>query len=767
MNGAVSKKRWLMEIGIGFMLGRVWVFSINPFGLAYLCASGVYPAARGLVFLSVLAGFITKAKGLDFLHYIMMTGLLWFVQKIMKKVDGKEGSCQAVAAIGGILNVVLSVTTGFLQHGTTSVVFTAALESICLIAFAYVMQWGLRFLLYEDWERELSNEEMISVLVLAALSIYGMPRLFDGVLSIVETMSYLLVLFAGYRYGAAVGAMAGAVGGILSVAGGSDMILIGVYCVLGITVGIFREIGRIVSVITFVAAGIVFAYVIRDEVLGIVELRGMVSAGIVFLAVPRELVRTIETDFMRERENPFAKADLMSLANEKIDGFSTAFLRLAKSFRDFTKCENHISGEEMELIFDELADKICRECENCKYCWEMHYEETYDNIRNILAAASEQGVVECGQVDASFLNRCIHLEEYAEKLNERMALARMNLSWRNKMAESREAMASQMYEIAYALRGFTQELNQTVDVPEETKKKVLYALRSLGIQVKNLSFQKDVKSNLEVCFLARARGNACITKKDVALALESVLSTRMTAGRYVKNVISKEYEVTTFVQDVNFKALTGLARATKSGETVSGDNFSFMELRTGELIMMLSDGMGSGSRACRDSENLVDVLESLVEAGFRKESAIRLINTLFVMSYEGKTFTTLDMTAVDLYSGSCEIVKNGAAATFIKKKDGVKTIFSSALPVGVEMNADPETITQELEEGDFIVMVSDGVIDAFPGDEKEFYVENILENLQTNNPSEMARSVLMEALARNARQPFDDMSVLVAGIWRK
>lgn len=36
------------------------------------------------------------------------------------------------------------------------------------------------------------------------------------------------------------------------------------------------------------------------------------------------------------------------------------------------------------------------------------------------------------------------------------------------------------------------------------------------------------------------------------------------------------------------------------------------------------------------------------------------------------------------------------------------------------MNADPETITQELEEGDFIVMVSDGVIDAFPGMKKNF-----------------------------------------------
>ena len=63
--------------------------------------------------------------------------------------------------------------------------------------------------------------------------------------------------------------------------------------------------------------------------------------------------------------------------------------------------------------------------------------------------------------------------------------------------------------------------------------------------------------------------------------------------------------------------------------------------------------------------------------------------------------------------------------------------------------------------------MSDGIIDAFPGEDKEFYVENILENIDSNNPSDVANKVLMQALARNAREASDDMSVLVAGIWKK
>lgn len=767
IQGAVSRKRWVLQAVMGFLLGRVWMFSMNPFAIAYICASGVYPGSRTIVLFSVLAGVLTHVRGLEFVQYVVLIGLTGFVQYVMKKVDGKEGSVLSVACVSGILNFVLGITTSMIASNTMEVIWLSVLESLCIIALANVFQWGIRFLLYEDWEKILGNEEMISLIALTALAVYGMPRAFEGVFSIVETLSYLLVLFVGYRYGAAAGAMAGAAGGILAAASGSGMVLVGVYCLLGIGVGIFREIGRIVSTAAFLIMGVIMAYVIRNEVLGIVELRGMVSAVVIFLSIPGSVIRTIESDLTKDQENPFAKEDVKTLANYKIDGFSVAFKRLAKSFSDFTEKERRISKDEMEEIFDELPEKVCRECVNCHYCWETNYEETYENIRNILAAASEQGMVETGTISEKFCNRCLRLDEYIEKINERMAIARMNLSWRNRMAESREAMANQMLEIAEVLKEFTLELNETAEVPMEMKKKVLFALRSLGIYVKNLSFKTDHKGNLEICFMARARGNACITKKDVAIALEHVMDMRMMPGRYVRNVIPKEYEAVAFVQDTNFKTLTGLARVAKSGETVSGDNFSFVELSTGELVMMLSDGMGSGAGACRDSENLVEVLESLIEAGFRKESAIRLINTLFVMSYEGKKFTTLDMTAIDLYSGNCEIVKNGAAATFIKRRDEVETIFSSALPMGIYMEAEPESIETSLSDGDMVIMVSDGVVDAFPGDNKEFYLENILQNINSSNPSDVANGVLMQALSRNAKQASDDMSVLVAGLWEK
>ena len=62
------------------------------------------------------------------------------------------------------------------------------------------------------------------------------------------------------------------------------------------------------------------------------------------------------------------------------------------------------------------------------------------------------------------------------------------------------------------------------------------------------------------------------------------------------------------MEEVNFKILYGAAKITKEKETVSGDNYTCAVEENGQFFICLSDGMGSGLEASRESETVVDTL---------------------------------------------------------------------------------------------------------------------------------------------------------------
>lgn len=761
-----------MLAGMSFLLGRVWLFQINPFAIAFFAAMCAEKKGKRLIAFTILLGMMTSADGIELIKYILLFSLVLFVDYIQNKLFQKHSTALVLSLLCGGINLLLGAANSILATNSWEVFWLGVLESVAILALANVYQWGVRFFLYEEWNKVLGNEELISVLVLITTALYGIPREADAIFSVSGTFAYLLVLFMGFRYGAATGAVAGAAGGVLSALSGRSLVAIGIYCLLGVCVGMFRKMGRVCSSIAFFAMGCIMTYAAKYEIAGIVELRAMISAVIIFLALPVRIVHAVEKDNGDESDNSFAREDVRMLANYKIEDFANAFRRLSKSFEGGGTKQREISTEDVERIFEELSQKICSECVNCNFCWDRHYEETSMNIRSILWQAGRDGSVAAEKISPDFGRRCIHLDAYVEKAEEKMAVAKMNLGWHNRMAENRKVMARQMMEVASALKSFTLDLEDVGEVLPECKRQISEVLKKEGIRLKRLLVKKK-KGRLEVVFTGCCKGNQCLTKTDISKALSEVTGVCMCPGRETRNVISSEEVTMFFREDTRYKALTGLARVAKSGESVSGDNYSFLELQSGELLMVLADGMGSGEVAYRDSGNLIEVLEHLMEAGFEKKSALRLLNTLFVINYEGDSFTTLDMASINLHTGKCEIMKNGAAATFIKRKDGVDTILSEALPVGVDMEAESDVAVTELSEGDMVIMVSDGVIDGFYGNSRileeseEYSVEALIENLDCLNPNDMANQILMNSLARSAREATDDMSVLVAGIWNK
>ena len=639
-----------------------------------------------------------------------------------------------------------------------------------VFALANVYQWGVHFILYEEWNQLFNNEELISLLILAVTALYGLPRQADMIFSISGTLSYFMILFMGYRYGASTGAIAGAAGGILLALTGENMVVVGICCLLGVCAGTLRKMGRFVSGGLYLLVGVLLAVYSLKDLYGIIELRAMLSAVILFFAIPRRVIHCVEEDIPEREEDSFAREDVRALANHQLEDFSDAFRRLSKSFENEME-EKGLSEERLEDIFAQLSRDTCNECINCKYCWNRHYEETNESLRQILWQVGQDGSVTLSQISPDFQRRCMHLDEYVHQVEERIAGENVRLGWHNRMSENRRVMAEQMKEIAVALKSFTINLGETEELPKERKRRILEELKKEGIKVARLSVKKR-GGYLEVMFTGACHGNHCLTKTDVAQALYRATGIMMCPARETRNVLSSTTDTMFFRQDTVYKALTGLARVAKSGESVSGDNYSFLELSgTGELLMVLTDGMGSGEMADRDSSNLIEALEYLMEAGFEKKSALRLLNTLFVANYEGKSFATLDMAAINLHTGICEIMKNGAATTFVKREDGVEMIASSALPVGVDLQAEPDVAIVQLQEGDMVIMVSDGVLDSFyerniESDSQE-EMATLIDRLYCKNANAMANQILMNTLAHSTKEASDDMSVLVAGIWNK
>ena len=180
------------------------------------------------------------------------------------------------------------------------------------------------------------------------------------------------------------------------------------------------------------------------------------------------------------------------------------------------------------------------------------------------------------------------------------------------------------------------------------------------------------------------------------------------------------------------------------------------DLPGGRKGIALSDGMGSGEEAFRDSTMVGEMLEELLEAGFPVETAVQMMNTALVIGREEVKFCTLDVCLFDLYRGSCEFVKAGAAATFIKKKDKVEKIVSTTLPIGVIQNIEIDREVCDLESG---------VLDALPAKEQEEQMIDIIQNTNIVNPTEFARSILSEVLKYSGEMPLDDMTILVIGLW--
>ena len=507
----------------------------------------------------------------------------------------------------------------------------------------------------------------------------------------------------------------------------------------------------------------------REWIRGIVAFMsgGLLAFGsIVFL---QYLVRLVVQGCIYMRMNKRSEGNIVVARKEpysqKMESFAYAVNGLSDAFFAMSQPKPKTSAEEVGILEQELTGKMCACCDSCAVCWNENRMRSLGGIRALLHAVINQSTKEELML-VPYVQNCQCYEGMVEEALQAFGRLELNKAWYNRLQENRYVIAQQLD----AMAGLVEEWAKVrTNIDQKSKallSQIIFQVQEKGLIIEDIHIYEE---NKRICVegYVYCKWNGGIPVKHYIAAVEKVLGKPMRVGKDTKNILTQEPAFISIYEDTKYYGLQGIATEKKTGSFISGDSFSFFALDDGNYHICLSDGMGSGARANQESEMVVDLLQKFMEAGFRKEIAIKLMNSAMVLQGEENSFSTLDYAMIDLYTGQLELIKIGAAATFIKRGNEVEMICEGSLPAGADVHMEVESVKKQLQSGDFLVMVTDGVIEYLHVRNPKETLVDIVSGIQTDNAGVLAEKILEQVLIRTGGHAMDDMTVLVTGIWEK
>lgn len=759
---------------IGFMIGRINILAgWNPLCIAYVGATYQTRALQKWNGLFTILGILSVTQPLSLvIKYIGSILLILFVRWYMEGMSYQAGlGAQVAIATGSIfvISVIIIATQGF----TLFHFIQTMLEIIFVFAFIFIYDKGIELIL-ESKRTPLTNQQIIGATVLLVSMLGGMVELYiefsgGNKIYIRDVMCFFIIISISYLGDTAVGAAMGTViGTLLVMIGYIPPHLISIYALAGLGGGMLAPLGKIGTAVGVLSGHMIGIYFVNNGVVDMSLLGAYGFGAAMFFLCPKDFFGFSHWfgDREKEYEQEIHMNRIRQLTTVKLEDFANAFKKLATTFSAISTKKVSLTQKDISHLFEDVTDKVCDECGLYEYCWNKDFYNTYQAAYEILAAAEHKDQIMPSDVPEHFKNSCIKLESFVQSLDQTFELYKQNLMWQNRIAESRELIAGQLGAVSSIIKGLSSEIEQQVIFKRDIEKQAKEELAAKGVKVNDILIMLSANEKYEIAIITDWNIENTDSKKTIIATLNTIIRRKFEIAQCSYRGDQKEF-TTQFKEAYQYGVVAASANIAKVN-SLSGDQHSIMEMSNGQYLLALSDGMGSGMSAYNESTATIELLEKFIEAGFDKDTAIRMINSVLILKSGEESFSTMDMGIVDMHSGVTEFIKIGAAATFIKRKGYVEVVGSNSLPVGILNTVDIETQKKQLGDGDMIIMVSDGILDV---EQDKFNQENtfitLIEEVDTNNPQYMADTLLEKAQNLICGEIDDDMTILVGRIWRK
>ena len=628
-----------------------------------------------------------------------------------------------------------------------------------------------------------SIEEVIGASLLLAIAFSALGEFSIFGLSVRNILSILIVLILGWKNGILLGTTSGvAIGVTLGIIADTEPLMIAAYAISGMIAGVLNKFGKIGVIAGFLVGSGVLAYISNGGTSDLIVFKEILVASIGLLAMPKNININIEEFMGGTNLLPVSPFGALTRSKEKetvdkLNNVSSAIQDIADTYNEDIQDEE-ILASNRNIFVSELLNQLDNKQDNLLYedLTKMENPIT-DELFRILVKKQEIDRKDLLETFAKFNSYIVgtedseisehldkNIEDVVKYVNNAYKISKSNFVLQKKLIENKKNMSTQLGEVSKAISNMAEEIEKDIkskDKFENKKREIISLLAQTNIKLDDVIIKKN--NNGKITVDVHSKGELQNSQKE---KVNKVVSNVLKEKLIINNV--QETNTIRLTSEDKFLLTVGMAKATKKGNVVSGDNMIKGKLQDGKYIFAISDGMGSGEDANKSSGLALSMLEKLLSSGFDKDTSVELINGALLNSSEKEIFATLDIAIADLYTGNIEFLKNGACPTYIKNKKRINLVKSVTLPTGIINKVDLCLYDKDIESGDILVMCSDGILDSnVEYKNKELWIKYLLEDIETNDAQKIADLILNEAIDNNFGVAKDDMSVIVCKFTQK
>lgn len=758
---------------IGYMLfslliSRVMLINNSaPFGLAFLCAIVMCKDIKHSFFAGVgaLIGYITLINSIEGLSiYLLLIISITASSYIMKNISRSK---RFILLISIILfeNILFNL---LVNHYSLIVNLTqSSIQTVIILPIYFIFKYAVSCFEEINTKHLFNNEEIISMAILISIAVSGLWGLAVFDISIRNIIALTVVVMMAYVNGSSIGAAAGvAAGVIIGISSNNMNIYVSVYGVCGLIAGLFRETGKYLTCLAYMILFVILKlYSNLGNDFKIIE--GIITS-VLFLIIPQRIYSAIsfEIDWEKKQNlmNESHLAKVKEVLTDRLKSFNDILYSMSNILNGFMDNDKLLMKGKSSGIIENLADRVCSSCDMRNICWKRELHYTYSAFSELIENFHDKSYVIPQEINKKCIKRTALTKEAENIVNNHI----IDEMWRSRLVEGRKMLSSQITGMSDTLSEIVKDFNSEVVFNHDIEKLLIKTLSKAQVKYSDIFCYCDKKGrlNIKITMEACSGGQPCV-KQLLPIINEAVNKTMCISGEgCLISAETKKCSVV-FEETPKFHVATYAATACKTGESYIGDSYSFGRMRDGNHITIISDGMGSGAEAGKDSKAAVELIEKFEEAGFNSITAINTVNSIISMRFdEEEKFSTLDLNSIDLYSGDSVFMKVGAAASFIKRGNKLEIINSKTLPIGVLDKPDVDIIEKKLKNGDIVISISDGILDvnsksAVSND----WICSFLKETKCANPKELVVEILDKAKELSGGKPKDDMTILVSKVY--